>query len=429
MKIDKKELEKNQLELKVEITEAEYQPFLIKEASNISKNKHIPGFRAGKAPYDIIKQNFGEMAIFESALDDILKHFYFELVKKENLEPIGFPKIDVEKMAVGNPLVLKIVISLLPKIKLADLDKISIKKGKATVDDEEIKKAIETLREHQAKEVLVEREAKNDDKVEIDFKASVDGVVIEGGNEKNYPLVLGKGQMIPGFEDQIIGHKKNDEIKFNLKFPKDYHKNLAGKEAEFEVKLNSIYERTLPETNDEWAKTFFKLDNLKDLEEKLRENYEHEKQRELDQKQEMEMIEEIIEKSEIDAWSEDVIKEEVKKISEEFRQNIAYQGMQFEDYLKHSGKNLETLEKEFEPQAEKRLQSSLIIREVIKLQNIKTSKDEIDHEIKHMLETYKDNPEIKKQIETNEYREHIENQINSKKAVDYLKEKLIVDEK
>ncbi len=425
MKIEKKDLPKSQLELTVEITEAEYQPFLIKASSVISREKNIPGFRAGKAPYDVVKQHFSETAILEAALDDILKHFYFEIITKENLEPISFPKIDILKMAAGNPLEIKITISLLPEIKLADIEKISIKKEEVKIDADEIKRAIETLRENQATEALVEREAKNTDKVEVDFKVSVDGVVIEGGNETNYPLILGKGQMIPGFEDNIIGHKKNDELKFNLKFPKDYHKNLAGKEAEFEVKLNSVYERVLPEANDEWAKTFFKLDTLKELEEKLRESYQQEKQREIDQKTELDLMDKIIEGSDIKEWSQDVIKEETKKILEEFKQNMTYQGMQFDDYLKHSGKTLEELEKELEPQAIKRLNSSIIIREIIKSQDIKADKEEIDHEIGHLLETYGDKPEIKKQIESSEYSEHLENQIKSKKALDFLKEKII----
>ncbi len=425
MKIEKKDLPKSQLELTVEITETEYQPFLIKAAGDISKEKHIPGFRAGKAPYDVVKQHFSETAILEAALDDILKHFYFEIITKENLEPISFPKIDILKMAAGNPLEIKITISLLPEIKLADIEKITIKKEEVKIDADEIKRAIETLRENQATEALVEREAKNSDKVEVDFKVSVDGVVIEGGNETNYPLVLGKGQMIPGFEDNIIGKKKGEEIKFNLKFPKDYHKNLAGKDAEFEVKLNSVYERTLPEANDEWAKTFFKLDTLKELEEKLRESYAQEKQREIDQKTELDLMDKIIEGSDIKEWSQDVIKEETKKILEEFKQNMTYQGMQFDDYLKHSGKTLEELEKELEPQAIKRLNSSIIIREIIKSQDIKADKGEIDHEIGHLLETYGDKPEIKKQIESAEYSEHLENQIKSKKALDFLKEKII----
>lgn len=429
MKIDKKELPKNQLELIIEITPSEYNPFLIKAASEISKEKHIPGFRAGHAPYDIVKQHFSESAIFESALDKIIKHFYFEIVKKENLEPISFPKIEVEKMAPDNPLVLKITISLLPEITLPDLDKISIKKEKVEIKDEEIKKAIETLQENQVKESLADREAKKDDKVEIDFKVSVDGVVIEGGNETNYPLVLGKGQMIPGFEDQIIGHKKDEEIKFNLSFPKDYHKNLAGKNAEFNVKVKAIYERTLPEINDEWAKTFFKLDSLKDLEEKIKESYKAEKEKEVNQKAELDMIEEIIKQSKLSDWSDNIVKEETHKITDEFKQTMTYQGMQFEDYLKHTGKTQEELEKEFEPQAIKRLNSSLIIRQVIKDQKTEVSPEEIDHEIKHLLEIYGDNAEIKKQVESPEYREHLENQIKSTKALDYLKKKIIVDEK
>ena len=211
MKITKKELPKNQAELKIEIEPKEYQEFLEKTAQKMSENSKIKGFRPGKAPYDLLKAQFGKMKILETALNDILTHFYFEAIVKEKLEPISHPQIDMEKMAVGNPLIFKATINLIPSIKLCDLDKIKVKKSEIKIKEDEINKAIETLRENQAKEVLEDKKIEKNDKVDIDFTISVDGVPIEGGKETNYPLVVGRGHMIPGFEENLISKKKGDK--------------------------------------------------------------------------------------------------------------------------------------------------------------------------------------------------------------------------
>ena len=178
MKIEKKELPKNQMELKIEIESKEYQNFLEKTAQKMSENSKIKGFRPGKAPYDLLRVQFGEMKVFENALNDILTNFYFEAVKKEKLEPISYPKIEIEKMAVNNPLIFKATINLIPDIKLGDVSKIKIKKNKIEIKNEEIDKAIETLRENQAKEVLTDKKITKGDKVEIDFNVKIDNVPI-----------------------------------------------------------------------------------------------------------------------------------------------------------------------------------------------------------------------------------------------------------
>jgi len=430
MKVDKKELPKSQLELLVEIEPKEYKDFLIKEAEKISEVKNIPGFRAGKAPYEIVKQHVGEMAILESALDEILKHFYFEIIKSENLEPISYPKIDIEKMAVDNPLVFKVLINLLPKIKLGDIEKISIKKEKIEATKEELKKAIDTLRENQVKEVIKDDIIKSGDRADVDFKVSIDGVGIDGGSETNYPLIIGRGQMIPGFEEQLVGKKKGEEIKFQLRFPKEYgNKMVANKLADFEITVKEVYERQLPETNDAWAKESFGIDTIKELEEKIKEIYLAEKERDADQKIEIEMMEKLIESSEIGEFGEEVVKEETKKMIEEFKHSMSHQGVKLEDYLLSMNKKIEDIEKEFEPQAIKRLNSSLIIREIISSQKFEATKEEMEAELQKIMEMYGHKPEAKKIIDSKENKEHVENSIINKKAVDYLRSKIVKENK
>jgi trigger factor len=424
MKITKKDLPKNQAELKIEIEPKEYQEFLEKTAQKMSETTKIQGFRPGKAPYDIVKKKFGEMKILEQALDTILTHFYFEAVTKEKLEPISHPKIDIEKMVVENPLIFKATINLIPKIKVCDLNKIGVKKAKVKIDDKEIDKAIETLRENQAKEVLEDKKIEKNDKTDIDFAVSIDNVVIEGGKETNYPLVVDKGHMIPGFEENLIGKKKGAKVEFKLKFPKKYHnKNVAGKEADFKVEVKAVYKRELPKVNDEWAKTTLQSKDLKDLKDKIKKNYEAEKQKQEDKKIEIEIIDKIIKGSEIGEFSDDLIKAETHKMIEELKQNIEKQGLKFEDYLKQLGKKVEDMEKDFKEQAKKRLDSSLIMRAVIDKEKIEVTDKEISAEIEMGKQIYGSDSEMIKNLESPQYKDHLRLGLLNKKVMDFLKDK------
>ena len=424
MKIIKKELPKNQAELKIEIEPKEYQEFLEKTAQKMSENSKIKGFRPGKAPYDLLKSQFGEMKILETALNDILTHFYFEAIVKEKLEPISHPQIDMEKMAVGNPLIFKATINLIPSIKLCDLEKIKVKKPEIKIKEDEINKAIETLRENQAKEVLEDKKIEKNDKVDIDFTISVDGVPIEGGKETNYPLVIGKGHMIPGFEENLMGKKKGDKVEFKLKFPEKYHnKNIASKEADFKVEIKVVYKRTLPEVNDEWAQTTLHTKDLSDLKDKIKKNYEAEKQRQEDQKMEIEIIDKIIKDSEIGEFSDDLIKIETHKMTEELKQNIEQQGLKFEDYLQQLGKKVEDMEKDFEEQAGKRLKSSLIMKAIIDQEKMEIKDKEIEEEINMAKQMYGDNADMMKSLELPQYKEHLRLSLLNKKVMDFLKKK------
>ncbi len=424
MKIEKKQLPKNQAELTIEIKPAEYQNFLEKTAQKMSENSKIKGFRPGKAPYDLLKAQFGEMKILENALNDILTHFYFETIKKEKLKPISYPQIDIQKMAVNNPLIFKATINLIPEVKLGDLNKIKIKPKKIEIKEQEIDKAIETLRENQAKEILADKKIAKGDKAEIDFTVKIDNVPIEDGKSTNYPLVIGKGHMIPGFEDNLIGKKKDEEIKFKLNFPKEYHnKNLAGKEADFEVKIKSVFQRELPEINDAWAQKTLSSKNLNDLKDKIKKNYQIQKEQEQDRRLENEIIEKLIQNSEIGELSDNLLQQETHKMIEELKQNISQQGLKFEDYLKQINKKVEDLENNFKEQAQKRLQASLIMRKLIEEEKIEASDKEIQNEIEMAQQMYGNNEQIAKTLNSPEYQAQLKINLLNKKVMEYLKKK------
>lgn len=429
MEIDIKDLEKNKKELTIEISPAEYEKFVMKSAEKLSENSKIDGFRPGKAPYDVVVKKFGELHVLEQALDDILTHFYFEAIIKEKLEPISQPKIDIKKLAPGNNIIFTAVINILPEIELCDISKIKVKRNKVEIDEKKITEAIETMREMGAKETETETEAQKGDKVEIDFKTLVDGVAIEHGSETNYPLVIGKNQMIPGFEENLIGHKKGDEFSFKLNFPDKYHnKNLENREAEFQIKMKKVSKIELQELNGEFAKKF-KLKNIEELKEKLRENYSAEASDKEERRLEMEAIEKIVENSKIGEFDDEIIKEEADKMIHELQHDISSRGMDFEHYLTAIGKNQDELKQEFLPQAKKRLQASLIIRKIVETQKFEVSDEELKETIEHEKIHYYGNPEAEKQIESESYKNYLINSLLNKKAIDYIKSKVIDEEK
>ena len=423
MKHEIKKLEKNQVEITVEVAAEELQPYLEKAAKKLSEHHKIKGFRPGKAPFDIVKQKLGEMTIYQEALEIIVQKTYFDIIKKENLETISQPEIDVEKLAPGNPIVYKAKVNLLPKTELPDYKTIKIKGKEIKVDEKEVENVIQNLRKMRAKETSVDREAQKGDKVEADFTVSQAGVVIENGAHKKYSIVLGENKMIPGFEDQIMGMKKNEEKEFKLKFPKEYYmKNLADKEGEFKVKLLSVYQVELPELNDQFVQGLGQFKTVEKFKQQVRKNIEDEAKMKEGQRLEIEILEKIIEKTKFEDIPDILIDSEVHKMVHELKDNIAQQGFKFDDYLSHLKKTPDQLKLDFVPQALKRVQTALISRQIAEDEKIEVRDDEIKKEIELTTKAYPNNPEVQKNLESEGFKNYVRNILINKKVIALLKE-------
>ena len=421
MKIEKNELKGSQIEVKIQIEFSEYQPYLDKAAKRLSEDLKIEGFRPGKAPYFIVEQKVGLMKIYEEALDDIVSFFYQQAVLLEKLDVIGQPKIEIEKMEPGNPIVFKATAALLPKVKLGDYQSIKVKKNPIKIEAKDVDQAIEDLRKMQAKESLQDKPAETDDRLEVDFTVSLDRVVIEGGVGKKYPIVIGEHTMIPGFEEQLIGLKAGEEKEFELAFPKEYQNAMvAGKKCEFKVKVLSVFQRELPEANDEWATTLGAKD-LADLKEKIRKNYEDEKTAHEEQRAEMELLNKIVEKSEFTEIPELLIDNEAHRMVHEFADSISYQGINFDDYLKSIKKSHDDLEKDFRPKALERTKVSLIIREISAIEKIQVTDEEINKEL-DTISSQVDSEEAKNNVRSDGYRQYVSSIIRNQKTIEKLKE-------
>ncbi len=424
MKTDKKELEKNTIELTIEITREELKPFLNKTAQKLSIKTKIPGFRPGKAPYKTIKNIIGEMNIYQEALNDIINKTYYKAIQKEKIKAVGQPEIKVEKIAPGNPLIYIAKIALLPKVKLGEWQNKKITKNKIKVEKEEIEKTIKQLKEMNVKETITDKKIKKGNKVEVDFEISIAKVIIEGGKNSKYPIIIGEGRMIPGFEDKIIGLKSNDEKKFELKFPNKYFKkNLAGKKADFKVKIINVYNREIPEANDHFAKTMG-FENINKLNKQLEDNIKKDKVGKEEQRWEREIIKYIVKKSNLEDLPETLIHNEIHKMIHELEYNIQHQGMDMAGYLKSIKKTKEDLENDFKPQAKERVKAALILRQISQEEDIRIKDKEIDEYINKQKEIYKENKEALKNLTDSNYRIHIINILTNKKVINFIKSKV-----
>ena len=430
MKVEKKNLEKSQIELNVELNQDEFKPFIDKAAKRISKEIKIDGFRSGNIPYKILKQKIGEMTILEEAARGAISSKLEELIRDHiDGDPVGQPKIDITKLAPENPLQFKAILALLPDVTLGEYKNLKIKIPKAEAEDVDVKKTMDEILETRVKEALVEREIKDGDKILADLQMFLDNVPIEGGQNKDTAIIMGKNYIVPGFDKNLLGAKKGDIKEFSLPYPKEHHmKNLAGKMVDFKVTIKDVYERIKPELNDDLAKGFG-LKNIDELKENVKKSIGKQKKKEANTRAEKEMLEKIINKTKFGDIAEMLVKHEGQKMLAELEQTITQQGGKFEDYLQSIGKSQERLTLDLLPDAVKRVKTSMMIREVAKIEKIKVDDKDVSKQIEDMKKHYKgagsNAPDAKQaiaQVDTPEYKSYVYNILNSRKVINKLRE-------
>jgi len=424
MQVTKKDLEKSQIELTIELSSEEFAPYIEKGAQKVAEEVKIEGFRKGKVPMDILKQKIGEMTILEEAAH-IAVHKTVDNAVEENTvgrQPVGQPEVNITKLAPGNPFEYKVIVALLPTVALGKYKDLNLKVEEAKVDDKEVEKALHDLQEMRAQEVLVEREAKETDKVTVDVKMMLDKVPLEDGDHKELAVIIGKNYFVPGFDKKIIGMKQDEERTFELAYPDDHHqKNIAGKMVEFIVKAKGIYERQLPELNDEFA-SFFRLKDMAELKTNLQESLLHEKSHSVDLRNESELIGKIVEDTKFSEIPEVIITSESKNMLMELEQSVTRQGGKFEDYLGHIKKTKEQLILDLLPNAIKRVKSALVVREIAVIEKIDATEKEIHEKIDELEKQYTDNPEIQKMLHESGYHTYLSNILTNEKVIAKLKE-------
>ncbi len=426
MTYDIKDLPKSQKEIKVTVEAAELKPFMERAAVELSQKVKIEGFRPGKASYDIVVKRVGEMAILEEALPRLVQKHMVEIIKKENLETVGEPSINVEKAAPGNEVIFTAKVSLLPAIKkMADYKEIKIEGKDISVKEDDVEKVIMELRKMQSAEEEVEREAKTEDKVMVDMAMAIDHVAVEGGATKNHAIYLNEPYYVPGLNEMIVGMKKGEKKVFTLTFPKDnFNKNLAGKEVEFTVDMKGVHEIKHPELDDFFAKRMGQtsMDALRAL---LRKNLEDEAKMKEEQRQEAAALEELLKKSEIEDAPETLVNNEAHKMMHEMEHSISRQGMAFADYLKSIGKTHDELLLDFVPDAMKRVKSMVVMREIARREQLDpTDKEALDEQLK-MLNMYADDPATQERVRSEEGEDYIRAMLKNRKVLQFIRETMI----
>ena len=410
----------NEVKLELTVEASKFDEAIKKVYFKSAKYFNIPGFRKGKAPMNIVEKYYGKEIFYEDAFNEVAPDAMEEAVKENNLEVVSRPDIEVTQIGKGQDLIFTAVMQTKPEAKLGKYKGIEIKKIEYNVTDEDIEHELGHMQEHNARMITVEdRPVESGDTATIDFEGFVDGKAFEGGKAEGHELTIGSNTFIPGFEDQIIGMKIDEEKDINVKFPDEYFsKDLAGKDATFKVKVHEIKRKELPELDDEFAKDVSEFDTLKELKEDIKKKQE--KQNKDKEKYETEdaVIKAVVENMEVDIPS-GMIETETENMLKDFEQRISYQGIKLEQYLKMLGKTRDEMKKEYEPQAIEGIKSRLALEAVIKAEKIEATDEEVDEKLKEMAKNYgRENDESFMKNEN--IRNYIKEGIKSEKAIEFL---------
>lgn len=424
MQVTKKELEKSQVELLVEMTVEEFAPYIEKGAQKVAEKIKIEGFRPGKAPLDILKQKVGEMTILEEAAHIAIHKTIDDIIEKNTMSrmAVGQPKVEITKLAPNNPFEYKVIVAIMPTVALGKYKDLKVKPAEAKVEEVDILKTLKELQEMRVKEVISEKEISDDNKVLVDIEMFMDKVPVEGGQTKDLAVIIGKNYFVGGFDKELLGAKTGEERKFSLPFPDDHHqKNLAGKMVDFIVKIGSVYLRELPEINDEFAVSF-RFKDLTDLKTTLSENILTDRKNQADNKAELEMLDKVTADTKFGDLPEAMVESETHHMMHELEDNVAHQGGKMEDYLQHLGKTRNELVLDLLPNAVKRVKTALVMKEIGTVEKIEVSEAEIDKKLDELKEEHKENKELEQMAKDKAYRRYMGNVLQNEKVLSKLKE-------
>ena len=390
MSLQVEKLEGNMAKLTIEASAEDFEEAVEKAYQKNKGKMSIPGFRKGKVPRKIIEQMYGKDVFYEEAANILIPSAYAKAVDECTEDIVSQPSIEVVQLEVGQPFIFSAEVALKPEVTLGKYKGIEIEKVDTSVTDKEVDEAIERERETNARTIIVEdRAVKNDDMTVIDFEGFVDGVAFEGGKGENYPLTIGSGTFIPGFEEQLIGADLNKEVEVNVTFPEDYQAaDLAGKPALFKCIVKEIKEKELPELDDEFASEVSEFETLAEYKESVKKDLAEQKESEAKDAKEEKLVEILIEEATMDI-PEPMITTQQRQMAEDFAQRIQMQGLSIDQYFQFTGLTRTAFLEQMKPQAEKRIKSRLVLEAVAKAENLEASDDEYKEEIETMAENYK----------------------------------------
>lgn len=418
IKVEKTE-NKNELKLEFKIEAEKFDKAIMKVYTKSVKYFNIPGFRKGKAPFNIVERMYGDEIFYEDAFNELVPEIYEKEIEENKIEAVSKPNINIINMKKGEDLVFTAIVQTKPEVVLGKYKGIELKKVEYPVTDEDVEHELGHMQEQNARTITIEdRPVKEKDIAVIDFEGFVDGKAFEGGKAENHELEIGSKTFIPGFEDQVIGMKIDEEKDINVKFPEDYFsKDLAGKDATFKVKLHEIKEKKLPELDDEFAKDVSEFDTLKDLKESIKEKQQAENDHKAKHETENIALEAVANETKIDIPS-GMIETEIDAMIRDLEQQLSYQGISLDQYLKIMNMTRQQVEDNYKEQAEKNVKTRLILEAIIKEEKLEASQEEIDSKLKEMAASYGRKEE---ELNKNEaLKEYIANNIKTEKAIELI---------
>ncbi|MGN0288711.1 MAG: trigger factor [Lachnospiraceae bacterium] len=421
MSLQVEKLEGNMAKLTIEVPAEELEKAINNVFQKQKKNISIPGFRKGKVPRQMIEKMYGKEVFYEDAANELIPTAYEKAYDECEEEIVSSPRISVVQLEAGKTFVFTAEVALKPEVELGQYKGIKVDKVEAVVTDEEVQAELEKERERNSRTISVtDRAVKSGDQTVIDFEGFQDGVAFEGGKGENYPLTIGSGTFIPGFEDQLIGKNIGEAVEVNVTFPESYQaENLAGKPAVFKVEIKEIKEKQLPELDDEFAAEVSEFDTLDEYKADVRANLLKKKEADIKNAKENAVIEAIIAGAKMDI-PEAMLETRQRQMVDEFAQRLQMQGLSVEQYFQFTGLNHDKLLEQVKPQAEQKIKSRLVLEAVVKAENIAATEEDFEKEIASMAEAYKMEADKVKEMLGEGGKEQIMEDIAINKAVEFV---------
>ena len=389
MSLQVEKLEHNMAKLTVEVAAEDVEKALQAAYLKQRKQINIPGFRKGKVPRQMIEKMYGPEVFYDEAANNMIPDAYAKAYDESELDIVSQPKIEVVQMEKGKPFIFTAEVATKPEVTLGDYKGLKVDKVSTRVTQKEVDEEIEKERERNARTIEVtDRAVQDKDEVTLDFEGFVDGVAFEGGKGEDYPLTIGSGSFIPGFEEQLIGAEIDKEVEVNVTFPKEYHsEELAGKDATFKCTVHTIKAKELPELDDEFASEVSECETMDAYRAEVKKNIKERKERTGKEKKENQAVDQAIENAQMDI-PEAMIEFQVRQMADDFARRIQQQGLTVEQYFQFTGMTAEKMMEEMRPQAEKSIKTRLVLEAIVKAENIEVSEERVEEELTKMAEAY-----------------------------------------
>ena len=389
MAVKTEAIEKNLSKITFEVSREDFEKAINKVFKKNAKNFNIPGFRKGKAPKAVVEKYYTEAVFYDEAINDVLPEAYESAVKESGLDVVAKPEIDVEEIKKGEPVVFTALVTTKPEVELGEYKGIEVSKIDDTVTDEDVEADIKASQQKNARLISIDdRAVENGDIVVLDFDGYVDDVPFEGGKGEGYELEIGSNTFIPGFEEQLVGVKIDENVDVKVTFPTEYHaENLAGKDAVFKCVVHEIKVRELPELDDDFASEVSEFDTMDEFRADVRKKLEEKAAQKAKTETENAILEKVVEGIKVDV-PDAMVEANIDNFVNDMAQRLQYQGMNLDTYLQYTGQTMEQMREQFKDRANKQILTSLAVEAIAKKEGIEATEEEVEAQIAEMAKQY-----------------------------------------